>query len=88
MGLSCYLYPGKKIYTLRVIFCDFVTLLTKKHIYCFHGTNANQTLQRDRGSSPSLVWDLDSKLPIPAPLTSYESESVKSSFQLFPEFQR
>ncbi|CAM8941413.1 unnamed protein product [Rhodiola kirilowii] len=45
-------------------------------------------IQKTRGNSLALVWDLDSKLPIPTPLASYVSESIKSSFHLFPEFQR
>ncbi|KAJ0043508.1 hypothetical protein Pint_17888 [Pistacia integerrima] len=46
-------------------------------------------IQRKKdGDSPCLVWDLDSSLPFPSPLTPYVSETIRPSFQLFSEFQR
>ncbi|KAK9290978.1 hypothetical protein L1049_009160 [Liquidambar formosana] len=44
--------------------------------------------RKKEGNSPHLVWDLDSSLPFPYPLAPYVSESIRPSFQLFPEFQR
>lgn len=38
--------------------------------------------------SPHVVWDLDSTLPLPSPLASYLSETIRPSFQVFTEFQR
>lgn len=42
------------------------------------------------GDSPShnLVWDLDSTLSFPCALASYVSETIRPTFQTFPEFQR
>ncbi|KAK3010165.1 hypothetical protein RJ639_011410, partial [Escallonia herrerae] len=40
------------------------------------------------GSTSHVVWDLDSSLPFPSPLSTYVSESIRPSFQLFSEFQR
>ncbi|XP_052175014.1 protein N-terminal glutamine amidohydrolase [Diospyros lotus] len=45
-------------------------------------------VQRKRGQSSALVWDLDSSLPFPCPLASYVSETIRPSFHLFSEFQR
>ncbi|KAL7194377.1 hypothetical protein ACSBR1_034730 [Camellia fascicularis] len=45
-------------------------------------------IQRKKGDSSPLVWDLDSSLPFPSPLASYVSETMRPSFQLFSEFQR
>ncbi|GFP92224.1 protein n-terminal glutamine amidohydrolase, partial [Phtheirospermum japonicum] len=46
-------------------------------------------VQKRKGSNlPHLVWDLDSSLPIPSPLATYVSETIRPSFQLFSEFQR
>ncbi|CAL5423310.1 unnamed protein product [Camellia sinensis] len=45
-------------------------------------------IQRKKGDSSPLVWDLDSSLPFPSPLASYVSETIRPSFQLFSEFQR
>ncbi|CAK7342570.1 unnamed protein product [Dovyalis caffra] len=44
-------------------------------------------IQRKRGGDSHLVWDLDSSLPFPSPLTSYVSETIRPSFQLFNEYQ-
>ncbi|CAL5351940.1 unnamed protein product [Camellia sinensis] len=44
-------------------------------------------IQRKKGDSSPLVWDLDSSLPFPSPLASYVSETIRPSFQLFSEFQ-
>ncbi|KAF5474149.1 hypothetical protein F2P56_006075 [Juglans regia] len=44
--------------------------------------------KRREGDTPHLVWDLDSSLPFPSPLTSYVSETIRPSFQLFSEYQR
>lgn len=43
---------------------------------------------KGEGYSSNLVWDLDSSLPFPSPLSSYVSESIRPSYQLFPEYQR
>ncbi|KAF7804073.1 protein N-terminal glutamine amidohydrolase [Senna tora] len=40
------------------------------------------------GGDPPLVWDLDSSLPFPSPLASYVSETIRPSFQLFPDYLR
>ncbi|KAF5750220.1 protein N-terminal glutamine amidohydrolase-like [Tripterygium wilfordii] len=46
-------------------------------------------VQRKKGhETPHLVWDLDSSLPFPSPLTSYVSEAIRPSFQLFSEYER
>ncbi|GAB4843861.1 Protein N-terminal glutamine amidohydrolase [Ancistrocladus abbreviatus] len=46
-------------------------------------------IQKKRdGNSPHLVWDLDSSLQLPSPLNVYVAETIRPSFQLFPEFQR
>ncbi|GAV75204.1 Nt_Gln_amidase domain-containing protein [Cephalotus follicularis] len=45
-------------------------------------------IQRKKGDSPHLVWDLDSSLPFPSPLPLYVSETIRPSFQLFSEFKR
>ncbi|THG00110.1 hypothetical protein TEA_012406 [Camellia sinensis var. sinensis] len=45
-------------------------------------------IQRKKGDSSPVVWDLDSSLPFPSPLASYVSETIRPSFQLFSEFQR
>ncbi|XP_033515198.1 protein N-terminal glutamine amidohydrolase [Nicotiana tomentosiformis] len=39
-------------------------------------------------NSSSLVWDLDSSLPIPSSLGSYVAESIRPSIQIFSEFKR
>ncbi|KAK4580586.1 hypothetical protein RGQ29_024291 [Quercus rubra] len=44
--------------------------------------------RKKEGDTPLLVWDLDSSLPYPSPLTSYVSETFQPSFQLFSEYQR
>ncbi|XP_024032434.1 protein N-terminal glutamine amidohydrolase, partial [Morus notabilis] len=44
-------------------------------------------IQRKSGLPP-LVWDLDSSLPFPSPLTTYVSETIRPSFSLFSEYQR
>lgn len=43
---------------------------------------------KKEGNSPHLVWDLDSNLQFPSPLSTYVLETIKPSFQLFSEFQR
>nr|GMC84316.1 protein N-terminal glutamine amidohydrolase [Ipomoea batatas] len=40
------------------------------------------------GNSSHLVWDLDSSLPFPSPLSSYIAETIRPSFPLFTEFKR
>lgn len=40
------------------------------------------------GNSSHLVWDLDSSLPFPSPLSSYIAETIRPSFPLFSEFKR
>ncbi|XP_004304351.1 PREDICTED: protein N-terminal glutamine amidohydrolase [Fragaria vesca subsp. vesca] len=42
------------------------------------------------GDSPlqHLVWDLDSTLSFPCALASYVAETIRPTFQTFPEFQR
>lgn len=45
-------------------------------------------LQKKKGDSPLLVWDLDSTLQFPCPLASYVADAIKPSIQLFSEFQR
>ncbi|XP_010508661.1 PREDICTED: protein N-terminal glutamine amidohydrolase-like [Camelina sativa] len=46
-------------------------------------------VQRKKESdSEPLVWDLDSTLPFPSPLTSYVAETIQPSFQLYAEYQR
>ncbi|KAL6138092.1 hypothetical protein ACLB2K_063378 [Fragaria x ananassa] len=42
------------------------------------------------GDSPLqyLVWDLDSTLSFPCALASYVAETIRPTFQTFPEFQR
>lgn len=49
---------------------------------------ANDLQRKKEGDTPLLVWDLDSSLPYPSPLTSYVSETFQPSFQLFSEYQR
>lgn len=44
--------------------------------------------RRKERKSEDLVWDLDSTLPFPSTLSSYVSESIRPSFELFSEFQR
>ncbi|GER25869.1 protein N-terminal glutamine amidohydrolase, partial [Striga asiatica] len=44
--------------------------------------------KRKDSNLPHLVWDLDSSLPFPSPLTTYVAETVRPSFQLFSEYQR
>ncbi|KAE8098776.1 hypothetical protein FH972_016812 [Carpinus fangiana] len=44
--------------------------------------------KRREGDTPHLVWDLDSSLPFPSPLTSYVSETIRPSFEVFFEYQR
>ncbi|KAM7500166.1 hypothetical protein LguiA_024580 [Lonicera macranthoides] len=45
--------------------------------------------RRKEGNNTShLVWDLDSSLPFPSPLSYYVAETIRPSFQLFSEFQR
>ncbi|XP_059427882.1 protein N-terminal glutamine amidohydrolase isoform X3 [Corylus avellana] len=44
--------------------------------------------KRREGDTPHLVWDLDSSLPFPSPLTSYVSETIRPSFELFSEYRR
>lgn len=44
--------------------------------------------KRKDSNLPHLVWDLDSSLPFPSPLSTYVSETIRPSFQLFSEFQR
>ncbi|XP_057488033.1 protein N-terminal glutamine amidohydrolase-like [Actinidia eriantha] len=44
--------------------------------------------RKKEGHSSPVVWDLDSSLPFPSPLTSYVSETIRPSFQLFSDFQR
>lgn len=34
------------------------------------------------------MWDLDSSLPFPSPLASYVLETIRPSFQLFPDYHR
>lgn len=45
-------------------------------------------VQKKKGESPLLVWDLDSTLQFPCPLVSYVADAIKPSIQLFSEFQR
>ncbi|KAK7278924.1 hypothetical protein RJT34_23963 [Clitoria ternatea] len=45
-------------------------------------------IQITQGGSSPLVWDIDSSLPFPSPLTSYVSETIRPSFQLFSDFNR
>ncbi|KAI9120546.1 hypothetical protein K1719_007579 [Acacia pycnantha] len=45
-------------------------------------------IQRRRGGESPLVWDLDSSLPFPSPLASYVLETIRPSFQLFPDYNR
>ncbi|KAF8398355.1 hypothetical protein HHK36_017282 [Tetracentron sinense] len=40
------------------------------------------------GDTPDQVWDLDSSLPFPTPLAHYISETIRPSFQLFPDYHR
>ncbi|XP_051150504.1 protein N-terminal glutamine amidohydrolase [Andrographis paniculata] len=44
--------------------------------------------KRKESNLPHLVWDLDSSLPFPSPLSKYVAETFRPSFQLFSEFQR
>lgn len=44
--------------------------------------------RRKEGKAVDLVWDLDSSLSFPSTLSSYVSESIRPSFELFSEFQR
>ncbi|PIN24576.1 hypothetical protein CDL12_02693 [Handroanthus impetiginosus] len=44
--------------------------------------------KRKESSLPHLVWDLDSTLPFPSPLSTYIDETIRPSFQLFSEYQR
>ncbi|CAO2831715.1 unnamed protein product [Amaranthus hypochondriacus] len=45
-------------------------------------------VQRKADEKSAQVWDLDSTLPFPSPLTSYISETFRPSFPLFSEYQR
>lgn len=46
-------------------------------------------IQRNRESKvPFQVWDLDSTLPFPSPLSHYVTEAIRPSFQLYPQYQR
>ncbi|XP_031398728.1 protein N-terminal glutamine amidohydrolase isoform X2 [Punica granatum] len=45
-------------------------------------------VQRKRGESSAVVWDLDSNLQFPCPLASYVAETIRPSFQLFSEYER
>ncbi|KAK4782846.1 hypothetical protein SAY86_007220 [Trapa natans] len=46
-------------------------------------------IQRRQESEPStVVWDLDSDLQFPSPLSIYMAETIRPSFQLFSEYQR
>ncbi|XP_028761551.1 protein N-terminal glutamine amidohydrolase isoform X2 [Neltuma alba] len=45
-------------------------------------------IQRSRGGDSPLVWDLDSSLLFPSPLASYVLETIRPSFQLFPDYHR
>ncbi|KAF5941015.1 hypothetical protein HYC85_022182, partial [Camellia sinensis] len=80
----------------------FVVLISneKKQVPLWHQKASQRTdgvilwdyhaicIQRKKGDSSPLVWDLDSSLPFPSPLASYVSETIRPSFQLFSEFQR
>ncbi|GMY18857.1 protein N-terminal glutamine amidohydrolase isoform X1 [Fagus crenata] len=44
--------------------------------------------RRKESDTPLVVWDLDSSLPFPSPLSSYVPETFQPSFQLFSEYQR
>lgn len=55
-------------------------ILWDYHVICIQ--------RRKEGKSMDLVWDLDSSLPFPSTLSSYISESIRPSFELFSEFQR
>ncbi|KAL5556260.1 hypothetical protein UlMin_038496 [Ulmus minor] len=44
--------------------------------------------RKSSGESVPLVWDLDSSLPLPSPLTTYISETIRPSFSVFSEYQR
>ncbi|XP_062166183.1 protein N-terminal glutamine amidohydrolase isoform X2 [Alnus glutinosa] len=55
-------------------------ILWDYHVICIQ--------KRRKGDTPWLVWDLDSSLPFPSPLTSYVSETIRPSFELFSEYQR
>lgn len=45
-------------------------------------------IQRKSAGNSPLVWDLDSSLPFPSPLASYVLETIRPSFQLFPDYHR
>ncbi|KAK1427808.1 hypothetical protein QVD17_16503 [Tagetes erecta] len=55
-------------------------ILWDYHVICIQ--------QRKEGKPVDLVWDLDSTLPFPSTLTSYVSDSIRPSIELFSEFQR
>ncbi|XP_044505752.1 protein N-terminal glutamine amidohydrolase [Mangifera indica] len=55
-------------------------ILWDYHVICIQ--------RKNDGAFPCLVWDLDSSLPFPSPLTPYLSETIRPSFQLFSEFHR
>ncbi|XP_071717357.1 protein N-terminal glutamine amidohydrolase [Rutidosis leptorrhynchoides] len=45
-------------------------------------------IQKRKGEFVDRVWDLDTSLPCPSTLSSYVSECIRPSFELFSEFQR
>ncbi|OVA00849.1 Protein N-terminal glutamine amidohydrolase [Macleaya cordata] len=49
------------------------------HVICVQQNGEDNTHQ---------VWDLDSSLPFPSPLTHYVSEAIRPSFQLYHGYQR
>ncbi|CAH2058476.1 unnamed protein product [Thlaspi arvense] len=55
-------------------------------LYC--GIIMSSASRKKESDSEPLVWDLDSTLPFPSPLTSYVTETIQLSFQLFAEYQR
>lgn len=50
------------------------------HVICIQRTGEGQDIFQ--------VWDLDSTLPFPSPLSQYITEAIQPSFQVYPEYQR
>ena len=78
-----------------MLICFSICLQTtfKNHISTFINDSINlyvstNNLHRGReGNTPLLVWDLDSSLPFPSPLTCYVSQTFQPSFQLHHKYQ-
>lgn len=83
MGLSRHLCTGQ-INLLR----SSVSCIAIREFMSLRYLVAMLMQKKGNENSSSLVWDLDSSLPIPSSLGSYVAESIRPSIQIFSEFKR